>query len=292
MSDDPQSAPASVRRALDAGRLRYLGLRNDRLTVELFDRMCAAGLRPLVLKGATTRALLALPDRPSADVDLLVQPRDRRRAERVLRAGGYRRKLGVHADNWTSADGPPVDLHRTLPRLRVGGAEAWGLLQAYRTSLDLGVGAVDALDRPAHLVHLAIHATQDDSARSRADLRRGAELADEACLDAAAALSVRLGVGDLVAWSLQEAGRPDLARRFGTPVFTVNAPIERGWLAFLRSPVHWEERRRRAARVAQMRTVWLAGRLWRVVTLRSNKVRAARAAAARALGRPGARGRG
>lgn len=278
-------ASPEVRQALGEGYLRLLSMRNDRLTLALVDRVQAAGVRPLVLKGAATRAMLQLTHRPSADVDLLVHPGDRRRVERVLTDLGYRRKLGVHADNWTSADGVPVDLHRTIPRLRVSGADAWRILQAHRATIELAGGSIDVLDRPAHLVHLAIHATQDDLARSPEDLRRAVELADEACLDAAVALSAELSVGEVVAWSLDQAGLPDVGRRFGTAEFVVNAPIERGWRAFLGSPVHWEERRRRAARVVQMRVVWLAGRGWRVVTLRSNKVQRLRAAAARRLGR-------
>lgn len=265
-------APAEVRRALAQGYDRYLGRRNDRLTVGLVAELKGVGVRAVVLKGASTRYWLDLPDRPSGDVDLWTAPRDRRPTERVLRSLGYKRKLGVHADGWKAADRPPVDLHRTIPRLRVGGGRAWKLTAEHRTTIDLEAGSIDVLDRPAHLVHLAIHATQDDSGRSKNDLRRGVQLADEHCLDAAVALSRQLGAEAVVAWSLEQAGLPEVAHRFGPAEFAPNAPNEHGWMPFLRSPVHWEERRRRAARVAQMWLTWNAGRAWRVLTLRSVRV--------------------
>lgn len=264
--------PDAVMRALAAGQLRYLSLRNDRLTVGLFNRLRSIGLNPIILKGASTRYWLDRPGRASADIDVWVRPGDRRRAERVLRDLGYARIRGVHADNWTSDDGPPVDLHRTLPRLRVSGTQAWDLLQGSRVTIDIAGGSIDVLDRPAHLVHLAIHATQDTLERSRDDLRRAASQADAATWTAAVRLSDHLGVTEVLAWALAREGLETEAAQFGQAGFVVNAPGEQGWLAFVRSPVHWRERGRRTLRVSQKWVVWNVGRAYRVVTLRSNRV--------------------
>lgn len=281
----PQTPP-DVLRTLNEAQARYLSRRNDRLTVDLVRAMQAGGIRPIVLKGASTRALLAQANRVSGDIDLLVAPHDRRAAQRVLRSLGYRRTLGVHADNWTSPDGAPVDLHRTLPRVGVSPARAWDVLQPHRYVLDLPDGAVDILDRAAHLVTLGIHATYDGTPRSLADLRRGMELADEDCRAAALDVSEQLEVRSAMAWALGQADVGPAAAAFGEPWLPPHAPHERGWAAFLRSPVHWAERRRRATRVGQMWVTWNAGRTWRVLTLRSNRVRRARAAVPRWVGRP------
>lgn len=145
-------------------------------------------------------------------------------------------EFGVHADNWVSDDGPPVDLHRTLPRLRVNGTQAWAVLQAHRVALDVGFGSIDVLDRPAHLIHLAIHATQDDVVRSRQDLRAAVDLADEACVTEAVELSRSLGVSPSVAWALSREGVDDVASRFGIPHLDANDPMRSGWRAFSTRP--------------------------------------------------------
>lgn len=278
--------PPGVLKALGEGRARYLSRRNDRLTAELVRAMEAGGVRPIVLKGASTRAMLATVNRVSGDIDLLVAPTDRAAAQRILRRLGYRRELGVHADNWTSPDGPPVDLHRRLPRISVSASRAWQALQPHRLSLELDDGSIDILDRPAHLVHLAIHATHDGTPRSSADLRRGVELADDVCLAQALRLSEQLGARSAVAWAMQHADVGSRSAPFGDPWLPPHAPHEFGWAAFVRSPVHWEERRRRTARVAQMWLRWNAGRTWRVLTLRSNRVRRARSAVRHWVGGP------
>lgn len=268
----PPSPPAEVAQALAAGQSRFLSRRNDRLTVELVETFRRSGLHPIVLKGASTRAWLGLRDRTSADIDLWVHPRDRHRAERVLGALGYTRIPGVHADNWTSREGPPIDLHRTLPRLTVDGSTAWDRLQTHRTPLELTSGTIDILDRAAHLVHVAIHATQDDLQRSRSDLVRAVSLADPETLRNAAEISRDLGVNSSVAWALQRDHLSQAARHFGPPRLLVNAPQEAGWWAFLRSPVSPHERSRRALRVGQLWVRWNLGRTWRVLTLRSRRI--------------------
>lgn len=118
----------------------------------------AAGIRHAVIKGAANRELLYdhPPVRVCADLDLLVDPSDRRRAVAALQDAGYR----VHADALNVSHeitlvGPSinVDLH-------------WGLLRPGRLGCDPVAGMLERrrrvagqwmLDANDTLFHLLVH---------------------------------------------------------------------------------------------------------------------------------------
>jgi hypothetical protein len=256
-------------RALHRALARHLADRNSREALRLVEAMRAGGVQPILLKGASTRALLELPDRPSADVDLLVAPQERRRAERVLRARGYRRHRGVHADNWTAPDAVPVDLHRSLTRLGVAPAEAWAVLAAGLEATPLAGGSVDVLSRPAQLVHLCLHVTSDESGRATGELRRALAVCDQSHWQAVRDLAGRLGASASVEWALRQVG----AAWASGPADELALPandLSRGIGAFVRSPVHWSERRRRQTRLTEAWVRWQAGRIGRLLNGRSD----------------------
>jgi hypothetical protein len=164
---------------LEQGRLRAAFLRRElELVVGAFaDR----GVEPVVLKGAET-AYRYFPDpatRPTADLDLLVAPRDLRGAEDALRSLGFTQDevLVPQRGHWLPAvrgrvrslemadAGNPwhVDLHVSLDRRQAPGivsslgavdpaaAEPWAALRR----------AARVLPQPLHLAHLALHASSD-----------------------------------------------------------------------------------------------------------------------------------
>ena len=248
----------------DYAYLRLLVLRNDRATADLVEAMRSAGADPIVLKGAGTRELLDLPTRPSSDIDLLVSPHQRQVAERVLKGRGYRRTRGIHSDNWEHAEATAVDLHRSLARIGVSPAKCWAVLQGHTESLSLDGREVCVLDRPTRLVHLAIHATQDDTTRPGEDLQRALELVERHDWRAAAEVAAELKVSATVAWAIEQAGDCETAALFGRSRLAVNDTLERGWAEFFRSAAHWTERLRRTARLSENWVRWQAGRVVRL----------------------------
>ena len=87
--------------------------------------MRAVGIEPVLLKGPVVRQWLYADDplaRTYFDVDLLVGPDDRERAEAVLRELGFTEPVPAlpgewpeHAASWArEPDGAVVDLHRCL----------------------------------------------------------------------------------------------------------------------------------------------------------------------------------
>ena len=249
--------------------LRHLCRRNDRATAELVAAMTLAGAPVVVLKGAATRALLKLDERPSADVDLLVAPGGRRDAERVLRARGYRRELGVHSDTWTHPHAVPVDLHRSLPRVGLDPRECWGVIAMHSIDMDLDGITVQTLDRPTQLVHLAIHTTLDSATQPKEDLAVAIAEISEEQWQRAAGMARRLRVSSTVAWALEQANAPALAAMFGPAELAPNDIGERGVRAFLDSEVNPAERRRRTLRLGAKWARWQAGRCGRLLTGRS-----------------------
>ncbi|MBS1849146.1 MAG: nucleotidyltransferase family protein [Actinobacteria bacterium] len=156
------SLDAAMRRLTDAA----IRDRTDRVEsrigsiVELLE---AASIPAIVLKGPATRLRLYATDepRPTADIDLLVEARNFRRATRILHgARGYRRvDRHGHSDALRARDEPDVDLHLTLPYATVPPSQVFAVLAAHRVPLAIGDGpTVPVLDLPAHAVHLAIHA--------------------------------------------------------------------------------------------------------------------------------------
>ncbi|MBK9158484.1 MAG: nucleotidyltransferase family protein [Propionibacteriaceae bacterium] len=248
---------------------RYLVARNDRAAARMVAAFRGAGIEPILLKGAATRTLLDLDERVSADIDLLVMPVERRRAERFLRSCGYRRAAGIHSDSWTHPSDVPVDLHRTLPRIALSPADAAVVLRRHTTTLSVAGQAVLTLDVPAQLVHLAIHATQDATDQPKDELALAAQVVGPHDWQAAVVVAHELGVAPTVAWALTSVGAAHMAERFGPARLAVNDRHEAGLTGYLSSSAHWTERGRRQLRLAENWLRWQRGRLARLVTGRS-----------------------
>ncbi|SMO31863.1 nucleotidyltransferase family protein [Propioniciclava tarda] len=253
--------PDALRVALD----RHLVARNDRAAASLVADLRAVGVRALLLKGAATRALLRLPERSSADIDVLVAPSGRRPAGALLRRLGYTRARGIHSENWTHPTRASVDLHRTLPRVGLSPRQACRVLFAHADELKLGDATVEVLDVPARLVHLAIHATQDATQRPKDDLAPAIEVVDTTQWRAAASVARELEVAPTVAWALTQAGASELAALFGRPKLAPNDIAERGLRGYLTSSAHWSERGRRQLRLGENWARWQAGRVRRLM---------------------------
>ena len=171
------SAPAAVRRrladALAVARARHLVM--TRALAAVLSRFAVDGIAAMPLKGPAL-AETVYPDpalRPFADLDVLVRPGDRRRADAALRALGHRRVADGHswdfdidydgATLYETADGVHVDLHWALltePRYAWNHDEAAGVWQRAVPLTVAGVRAVGL--SPEDLVlylatHLAVH---------------------------------------------------------------------------------------------------------------------------------------
>jgi hypothetical protein len=188
-------------------------LRVDATTAEVLDAMHAAGVRPVLLKGAAIAArLYPEGERTYVDADLLVAPRRRARAERVLTELGFthRRRAWESAERiehdaiWRR-DGDPctIDLHRTLPRVTdVSERALWRALRGHVVTRDLPapLPPADVLDDAALALmidlHVAHHRAIDGFVRPELteDLRRAHDQLGAAAWSGAAALARELRV--------------------------------------------------------------------------------------------------
>lgn len=177
-----------------------------------------AGVDVVVLKGPVTRRrnYESGERRPVADIDVLVDPSRFRRASRVLTSRGYRR-VDRHGHSDAFAGGvsdPDVDLHLTLPYVRLAPAKAWKVFAAHRTGLDVDGATLPVLDEPAHTVHLAIHAAVnrfDPGHRSLEEWRRGYATLDDDARAVAEDIAADLGVQSI--WSAAVHASSDTADR-------------------------------------------------------------------------------
>lgn len=114
-TDQEAWIPPEVRR--DALQTTVLQLRRDDAFREVYGKLLARGLRPLVVKGALCRELYPKPElRVSADEDLLLPPEEVPAALEVLRAAGLEaedQEVQVTACR-DPATGLYLELHRSL----------------------------------------------------------------------------------------------------------------------------------------------------------------------------------
>lgn len=260
MTQQPTPPPA-----LRTAMKRHLAARNDRAAAAMVARLEWAGISVLLLKGPATRDLLGNRERTSVDIDVLVPTHARRRAGAVLKLAGYRRRRGSHSETWTHPSQTTVDLHHSLPRVGVSPREAWRVLSHESRIIDVAGHPVRALNVPAGLVHLAIHATQDAATRPKADLAAALGRYDTTHWQDAARVARRLDVTPTVAWAIcQVGGAPQVAALFGPAALAPNGISERGLVAYLRSSAHWTERVRRQLRLAENWALWQIGRARRL----------------------------
>lgn len=207
-----------------ATRVRGVGRTEelDGAAAEVLDRFDEAGVASLLLKGAALAQLLysSKQQRGYSDVDLLVAPDHLPAARRVLSELGYENTTAargvediagaVHAETWVRRSeviGPlMIDLHARFPGVQVAPEDAWLLLAAERTSIEVGRRNASVLSRKGLAFHLATHAAQHgpDDPRPLVELRlalaewpaptwRGAaELAGRLAGEAAFAAGLRL----------------------------------------------------------------------------------------------------
>lgn len=248
--------PIAADRLVGHPTLRRLAL--DAVTVEVVREFRRYGIAAILLKGRSIAERL-YPDetaRPYRDVDLLVRPRERQRAGRLLAnlgfvelmAGARDRERCPHADTWVRpATGAIVDLHVSLFGAGADPAVVWSTLCEHQATLTIGAQTVSILDDAGLALHIAMHAAQHGiaSPQPMADLNAALATFDPTTMDTAAALAVRLdAMPAFVAGLRLVPGGQSLARVWGAGVAIPTATAVRA--------VHGGRAGRGAGSVAQV----------------------------------------
>lgn len=205
-----------------------LSLRVDAVAAEVIEALEEAGIRPVLLKGASFAAWL-YPDgaqRAYQDVDLLVEPASFGPAREVLRGRGFRDSFtgpeGLSETLLRRGDWIPVDLHRSLRGTGVSPQTVWEILSEHVSSLRVGGRDVAVLSEPAQAFVVAEHAFRHQvtaTAASREDLLRAIAQVDLATWREGAELAARLqGVPWFVAGLCVLPEGRALAERLGLPI--------------------------------------------------------------------------
>lgn len=173
---------------------------------EACTQLDASGIPAILLKGPTiARWLYEDGIRYSTDVDLLVPPAQFRRAQAALAELGYEIPLadaasceiGPNTTTLRNPNGARIDLHHRLIGAPADPPErCWEVLSGRTIPFTLVTGVeVVALDVPARVMHLALHAAQNGplNAKPMADLHRGLAQVQFEDWKAAADLAVLLG---------------------------------------------------------------------------------------------------
>jgi hypothetical protein len=205
-------------------------LRVDAATAEILRDFDAAGVKSVLLKGASLIGWLY----PKAeawsylDCDLLVRPADLHDAERTLTELGFTKHLDErempawwreHASDWLRrVDGVIIDLHCALPGVEVDAEAAWLLLAETTDTVIVARYPAPILALPARALHVVLHAAQHgaDSGKSLRHLERALALTEESTWLQATALAARLGASEAFAAGLSLTGPgEDLRDRLG-----------------------------------------------------------------------------
>jgi putative nucleotidyltransferase-like protein len=202
----------------DAARLAVAvaNLRIDSFTAEVVAELRAAGVRAVLLKGPGVARWLydGAGERAYVDADLLVAPRDLRRAERALGRMGFQPGEWLawlrRARPWTRSDGT-VDLHTSLFGISVPPCLAWEVLSRSTETMAVGGIEMQVLALPARALHTAIHVAQHPPShrhgQARADLERAIAQASWPTWRAAARLAAELGAEPALAGGLRRVER-------------------------------------------------------------------------------------
>lgn len=206
-------------------------IRIDAAIVEVVEKLAAAGVHSLVLKGPALAELYPEGEgRTYVDGDIWVAPGDLAAAGELLRELGFVPKVDEtglpdwwleHASSWRREfDRASIDLHRNLQGVLADPQRAWDLLWVQRQSFELRGHRVDRLSDPARVLYVALHAAHDGHAGTRAliHLDRSLAWADATTWDAAAALARELDAVDALGAGLRllPAGA-ELAQRLDLP---------------------------------------------------------------------------
>ncbi len=193
-----------------------LALRLDGVAGIAVERLRAAGIPSILLKGATIATWLYDDGhpRPYLDIDLLVSPSDAERAKEVLAElgfvhtmnGAHPGEVGASEQELFGPDGVCIDLHVGLLGMNASLQQCWDVLVQHTDRFRLGGGTeVRALDAPARALHLALHAAQNGpiDAKAIADLERGLVKVDRGQWRAAARLADELEATEAFAAGLR-----------------------------------------------------------------------------------------
>lgn len=208
-------------------------LRLAAATAEVAGAFQCAGIQSILLKGAAIARWLYTEGAPRSfsDIDLLVRPCDRKRAQTVLAGLGFvphvdegemHQALVQHATEWLrERDGAEVDLHRTLPGVEVPANDLWEALGPHTEDIPVGGADVRALSLGGTAFHLALHIAQhgrgEHGWRMR-ELERAIGRGEHSTWDEAAGIAARLGASGAMGAGLRMVpGGADLARRLGLP---------------------------------------------------------------------------
>lgn len=210
-------------------------LRLESASAEVLRAFSSAGVKGILLKGASITSWLYEDGDPrvSVDCDVLVRPTDRNSAGQVLTDLGFEPNVDErampswwqeHAVGWLRhQDGAIIDLHRTLPGVGVDPERLWETLSADVETVIVAGFPAPALAIPARAFHLAIHVAQHGGAWGvkLSELDRALSREDEDTWVAAAELAERLEATGAFATGLRmiPAGH-DLAARLELPTAT------------------------------------------------------------------------
>ena len=206
-------------------------LRIDSATAEVLRAFDAAGVESILIKGASTVRWLYADREPRAyvDCDLLLRPGDGEAAAEQLRALGFGPDVAgaempewwQHAETWTRAeDGAIVDLHRTLPGVRVDNEALWTALSGETETLTVGGCSSRVLPTSGRALLVALHAAAHGGGQpaSLADLELALGRVDEPGWRRVGELASSLGATQALAAGMRllPAGRA-LAARLDLP---------------------------------------------------------------------------
>lgn len=212
-------------------------LQVDALTAEVVGWMAAAGIPTVVLKGATLADLWRPEVRTYGDVDVLIDPARADDAARVLREYGFvdfhdgmaADERPPHADLWTRAGSPGIDVHRSLPEVPASPVDVWAAVSRHTATYVIAGRQVVGLDDAARALVLGLHAAQSGTGALRAmhDLGRGLDSFDLRVWQAARQLAEELDAITPFAAGLRLADRGVLlADELGLPaVFDGNVRL-------------------------------------------------------------------
>jgi len=143
------------------------------------------GTRVLFIKGRTAVALGARPDRPSQDVDVLVDPAGFDRLCEAIRAAGWQQRLSAdpglrhvddvsfdHSTHFIHDEWPcDLDVHFNFPGFLKPADRVFEALWARHTTVEVAGVRVTTPDLLGQALVVALHALRDpDKPASRADL--------------------------------------------------------------------------------------------------------------------------
>ena len=189
----------------------------DQVTSAVTTEFETHGVASILLKGPGFEALLydATNGRFYRDTDLLVQVRDRERAEQLLVDSGFERidrdepALGPapkYARTFRrERDGAIVDLHWRLSGAAAPPGQVWSILSGHVTTLEVGGRLVSVLDGVASALLVALHSAHHGTGRPKTltDVEHAVLRLDRSTWEQARSLADALGASEPFAAGLR-----------------------------------------------------------------------------------------